>query len=55
MVRYGRSSAMGRGVKDGIHRDTGVCDNKTNGGGFDFDPPRRASARSFLAHAPTST
>ena len=52
MVRYGRSSANGCGVNDGIHRDTGVCDKKNNGGGF--DPPRWASTRSS-AHAPTST
>ena len=52
MIRYGRSSANGCGVNDGIHRDTGVCDNRNNGGGF--DPPRWASARSS-AHAPTST
>ena len=38
---YGRSSAKGGcGVNDGIHRDTCVCDNKSNGGGF--DPPRWA-------------
>ena len=52
MIQYGRSSAKGCGVNDGIHRDTGVCDNKNNGGSF--DPPRWASTRSS-AHAPTST
>ena len=52
MVRYGRSSANGRGVNDGIYRDAGVSVNRNNGGGF--HPPRWASARS-LAHAPAST
>ena len=52
MIWYGRSSANGCGVNDGIHRDTGVCDNKNNGGGF--DPPRWASTRSS-AHVPTLT
>ena len=52
MIRYGRSSANGCGGNDGIYRDTGVCDNRNNGGGF--DPPRWASTRSS-AHAPTST
>ena len=40
MIRYGRSSANVCGVNVGIHRDTGVCDNRNNGGGStcaDFD------------------